>query len=58
LLDIFRTHFSLKDYEFTIDQFNYINNYLEATELLLQCLEKKDVSDKEAIMDRLLRVPQ
>lgn len=46
-----------QDYEFTKEQAENVMKYLEATGLLLDCLELAYVSDRAAITDRLLRPP-
>jgi len=55
LLDIFKATFNIEEYEFTKEEAQQVNKYLEATKLLLDCLKVAYVSDRAAIEDRLLR---
>ncbi len=57
LFEIFSTHLSLTDYAFTKDQGKSLTKYFQAVELLLRCSKNAYMADKEAIMQRLLRVP-
>ena len=58
LLNILCIHFSIEDYEFTEEEVNHISNYLLVNELLISCLRNAYVSEREQIIDALLRLPK
>jgi len=55
LLEIFKMTFPIEKYEFSQNECYEITRYLEATQLLLDCLDVAHVSDRKAIEDQLLR---
>lgn len=44
--------------ELSLEQINKLNDYLKATELLIQCLQVSVVSNRQAILDGLLAPPK
>lgn len=54
LARLMETHRDLRQWELTADQADQLARYFEANRLLLQCLERADVADREAIKRGLL----
>ncbi len=52
---IFKARCRIEDYEFTTEEFQHVNKYLEATILLHDCLKVAYVSDRAGIEDQLLQ---
>jgi predicted NACHT family NTPase len=46
------------DWDFTLEQAQGLGRYFEATHLLVECLDVATVTDREAILDRLLLPPE